>query len=161
MGYRRAIKPDILASGGRVVVREQLATGGNEPARLGIYGGALAPGSPRGCARFDGRRFWRPRSTRGAPATRPALISRAAGSLYEVLEELRNDPGGELIDVVPRAVWLKALIAHGADWGTVAETLRNGARAATTRCDSGNERHACSGTASWTRAACAIAPPVG
>ena len=26
--------------------------------------------------------------------------------------------------MVPRAVWLKALIAHGADWGTVAETLR-------------------------------------
>ncbi len=28
-----------------------------------------------------------------------------------------------MIDAVPRAVWLKALVAHGADWGTAAETI--------------------------------------
>jgi hypothetical protein len=44
-------------------------------------------------------------------------MSRAAGMLYEVLDELRADPGGEIIDTVPRSVWLKALLAHGADWG--------------------------------------------
>ena len=123
MGYRRAIKPDILASGGRVVVREQLATGGNEPARLGIYGGTLAPGHRVAAPGSTAGDLAAAKYTRGT-SNAAALISRAAGSLYEVLEELRNDPGGELIDVVPRAVWLKALIAHGADWGTVAETLR-------------------------------------
>ena len=52
-----------------------------------------------------------------------AVISRAAGSLYEVLDELRGDPGGEMIDGVPRAVWLKALVTHGADWNTAGDTL--------------------------------------
>lgn len=123
MGYRRAIKPDILASAGRVVMREQLATGGNEPARLGIYGGTLAPGHRVAAPGSTAGDLANAKYTRGT-SNAAALISRAAGSLYEVLEELRNDPGGELIDVVPRAVWLKALIAHGADWGTVTETLR-------------------------------------
>jgi len=37
--------------------------------------------------------------------------------LYDVLQELRNEPGGDVIDAVPPAVWLKALLVHSADWG--------------------------------------------
>ena len=122
MGYRRAIKPDILASGGRVVMREQLTTR-DERARLEVYGGTLAPGqrvAAPGATPGDLAGCKHARGTSNAAA----MVSRAAGSLYEVLEELRHDPGGEMIDTVPRAVWLKALVAHGADWGTVAETLK-------------------------------------
>ena len=122
MGYRRAIKPDILASGGRVVMREQLTTR-DERARLDIYGGTLAPGQRVAAPGSTPGDLAAAKYTRGT-SNAAAMVSRAAGSLYEVLEELRYDPGGEMIDTVPRAVWVKALIAHGADWGTVAETLR-------------------------------------
>ena len=122
MGYRRAIKPDILASGGRVVMREQLTTR-DERARLDIYGGTLAPGQRVAAPGSTPGDLAAAKYTRGT-SNAAAMVSRAAGSLYEVLEELRHDPGGEMIDTVPRAVWVKALIAHGADWGTVAETLR-------------------------------------
>ena len=69
MGYRRAIKPDILASGGRVVMGEQLTTR-DERARLDICGGTLAPGH---ASLHPVRRpaIWQPQDTRGVPATRP------------------------------------------------------------------------------------------
>ena len=121
-GFRRAVKPDVLASGGRVVVQEPPAFGG-ESARFEVYRRSLAPG----------QRVAVPGSTPGdldaegharGTSNAAAVVSRTAGALYEILEELRHDPGGDMIDVVPRAVWLKALVAHGADWGAAAETLR-------------------------------------
>ena len=120
-GFRRAVKPDVLASGGRVVLQEPPAIGG-EPARFEIYRRSLAPGqrvAVPGSTPGDLEAEGHARGTSNAAA----VVSRAAGLLYEVLEELRHDPGGEMIDVVPRAVWLKALMAHGADWGAAAETL--------------------------------------
>ena len=120
MGYRRAIKPEILASGGRVVVQEYL--GSSSSAMLDIYDRALAPGqiaaSP---GRIPGHRgaVWHTRGTSNAAA----LVSRGAALLFEVLDELRDDPGGEIIDSVPRSVWLKALVAHGADWGPAGQVL--------------------------------------
>ena len=121
-GFRRAVKPDVLASGGRVVVQEPPAIGG-EPARLEIYQRSLAPGqrvAVPGSTPGDLEAEGHVRGTSNAAA----VISRTAGVLYEILEELRHDPGGEMIDAVPRGVWLKALLAHGADWGAAAETLR-------------------------------------
>ena len=121
-GFRRAVKPDVLASGGRVVVQEPPAIGG-EPARFEIYRRSLAPGqrvAVPGSTPGDLEAEGHARGTSNAAA----VVSRTAGVLYETLEELRHDPGGEMIDAVPRAVWLKALVAHGADWGTAGETLR-------------------------------------
>ena len=58
-----------------------------------------------------------------------ALVSRACGLFYDVMDELRQEPGGEIVDSLPRAVWLKALVAHGAEWGEagsiLARLLRN------------------------------------
>ena len=122
LGFRRAIKPDVLANGGRVVMEGTLTTSSAQ-AELEIYAGTLAPGQLVAA----------PGSTPGGPAAAnysrgtsnaAAMVSRSAAELYETLEELRQDPGGEMIDAVPRAVWLKALLAHGADWGTAADTLR-------------------------------------
>ncbi len=120
MGYRRAIKPDLLAPGGRVLVQEHLAT--TARATLDIYKGSLAPGQlvavpgpapgDLGSARYQ-------RGTSNATA----LVTRAPVLLHGVLDELRDDPGGSLIDTIPRAVWLKALVAHAADWGTAGATL--------------------------------------
>ena len=120
MGYRRGIKPDVLAAGGRVVVRRAL-TGG---ATLEIYGQTpLPPGqlaaSP-GATPGDQGAVRHSRGTSNATA----LVSRACALLYDVMDELRQEPGGEIIDRLPRrAVWLKALVAHGAEWGEAGSIL--------------------------------------
>ena len=115
MGYRRGIKPDVLAAGGRVVVQEALNTGG-DPSPLATYDQSGAPGqlvaSP-GAALGDQGAMRYSRGTSNAAA----LISRACSLLYEVIEELREETGGQVIDYLPRAVWLKTLVAHGAEWG--------------------------------------------
>ena len=120
MGYRRGIKPDVLAPGGRVVVREHLETAGGTT--LEVYDQALAPGqrvaSP-GAAPGDQGAVRHSRGTSNATA----LVSRACGFLYDVMEELRDEPGWAVIDSLPRAVWLKALVAHGAEWGSAGSTL--------------------------------------
>lgn len=120
MGYRRAIKPDVLAPGGRVAVQECL--GSTEQATLEIYPGPRAPGQRSAApGSIPGYRSaeWYSRGTSNSAA----LVSRASGMLYEVLEELRGDPSGELIETVPRSVWLKALLGHSADWGPAGPRL--------------------------------------
>ena len=121
-GFRRAIKPDVLASGGRTVVQQPLSTMQDAPVELDVYDGTLPPGqrvAAPGATPGDQALTQHTRGTSSAAA----LVSRAAGSLYDVLDELRQDSGGEMIDTVPRAVWLKALVVHGADWGRAGETI--------------------------------------
>lgn len=120
MGYRRAIKPHVLASGGRIVVQESLDS--TERARLNIYHGTLPPGqlvAAPGSTSGDLQAEWYSRGTSNSAA----LVSRGIGLLYEVLDELQGDSGGELIDTVPRSVWLKALLGHSADWGNAGRRL--------------------------------------
>lgn len=118
MGHRRGIKPDVLAPGGRVSLRQPLG-GGNQ---LEVYDRSLPPGqqvaSPGEIAGHQSV----VRHERGT-SNATALVSRAAGFLYDVMDDLRGEPGGEIIDGIPRAVWLKALIAHGAEWGTAGSML--------------------------------------
>ncbi len=117
MGYRRGIKPDVLAAGGRIVVQQALA----DSSTFDVYDGTRPPGqrvaSP-GTA-TGSRRTVHSRGTSNATA----LVSRACGLLYDVLDELREGPGGEIIDRIPRAVWLKALVTHGAEWGEAGRVL--------------------------------------
>jgi hypothetical protein len=111
----RAIKPDVLAPGGRTVVQEYL--GSTTHAALDTYNHMLPPGqtvAAPGPTPGDRNAMWCTRGTSNATA----LVSHAAALLYDVLDELRADAGGETIDTVPRSIWLKALLAHGANWGT-------------------------------------------
>ncbi len=120
MGYRRAIKPEVLAPGGRVVIQEYL--GSTAQMSLSIYNHTLAPGqtvaSP-GSTAGEVNAAWCTRGTSNSTA----LVSRGAARLYDVLDELRNELGGDSIDTVPRSVWLKALLAHGACWGSAGSIL--------------------------------------
>jgi len=75
-----------------------------------------APGTRPGALTYR----WYTRGTSNATA----LASRAASHLYDVLEELRQGDDGETIESVPYAVWLKAMLVHGAKWGTVGDILR-------------------------------------
>lgn len=120
MGYRRAIKPDVLSPGGRVVVQEHL--GSSMSTVLNIYNRTLPPGqlaAAPGRTPGDRNAVWHVRGTSNAAA----LVSRGCALLSEVLDELREGPGGEVLDSVPRSIWLKALVAHGANWGMAGEIL--------------------------------------
>ena len=120
LGFRRAIKPDVFAPGGRIALRKLLVPAANaelEPYTLaGVPGQQVAaPGSVPGDV--NGVRYCRGTSNAAA------LVSRSAAFLQEVLDDLRSGSDGEVIDDVPRAVWLKAMIAHGADWGGAGDKL--------------------------------------
>jgi hypothetical protein len=120
MGYRRAIKPEILAPGGRVVLQEGINS--NPQANFNIYQGSLSPGqkvAAPGTTAGELDAAWYTRGTSNATA----LTSRAAGILSDVLDELREEPGGALIDSIPRAVWLKGLLTHATEWGMAGEIL--------------------------------------
>jgi len=120
MGHRRAVKPEIQLPGGRVVLVEGAQQGNRASFDVQIRPGppgqrVAAPGPSAGDLTYT----WHTRGTSNATA----LASRAASSLYDVLQELRSGPGGDLIDTVPYAVWLKTLLVHGATWGTAANVL--------------------------------------
>ena len=120
MGFRRAIKPDIFLPGGRTVLVDNLNPSPN--AQYGIYTRGFPPGQ---CVAFPGAT---PGDLNGTLHTRgtsnaTALASRTASILYDVVEDLRNEPGGAIIDEVPRALWLKTMIVHAASWGNASAVL--------------------------------------
>ena len=120
LGFRRTIKPDVFAPGGRVALRKLPISSVN--AELETYTQASKPGQlvaapSSALSGASGLRYSRGTSN----AT--ALVSRAAAFLQEVLDDLRSGSDGEVIDDVPRAVWLKAMTAHGADWGRAGTKL--------------------------------------
>lgn len=120
MGYRRAVKPDVFLPGGRVVLRESVRTSRN--ATFEVVAQTWQPGqrtAAPGQTPGDLGSTWHSRGTSNATA----LASRTASELYDVLEELRDQPGGELIEELPRAVWLKALLMHSASWGDAGREL--------------------------------------
>ena len=121
MGYRRSIKPDVLAAGGRTALQREVGTG-QAPATYQLYDRYGTPGqlvaSP-GAVPGDLGAMRHSRGTSNATA----LVSRGCCLLYDVLDELRDELGGEVIDDIPRAVWLKALVVHGAEWGAAGSIL--------------------------------------
>lgn len=125
LGYRRAVKPDILAPGGRVAFRDPIA--GSDRVELQVYGGTRAPGQEVAWPGPTEGRTSESCFTSGT-SNAAALTTRAAAQLYELLETLRRDPGGEIIEQVPLAIWLKSLIVHSAAWGetfdVIADVLR-------------------------------------
>lgn len=121
MGYRRAIKPEGLLPGGRVVLRESLQPTQNVCLKVVVEYArppgqrVAAPGPNPGDLSYS----WHIRGTSNATA----LCSRAASELYDLVETLRAEPGGDLIDQIPRSIWLKALLVHGAGWGLAGDAL--------------------------------------
>ncbi len=122
MGFRRGIKPDVFLPGGRVVVSEALGRTSPQGTRIELRGTRLTPGQLTAVPGKKPGELGRVAASRGT-SNATALATRAAVQLYDVLEELREQPGGGLIDQVPTAVWLKALLAHGADWGDSGDVL--------------------------------------
>ena len=125
MGYLRGIKPELLSPGGKIVLTEPLVK--NQNVTCDIYTRTLPPGqkvAAPGSLPGETGAAWYTRGTSNATA----LTSRAAGLLYDVLEELRDEPGGDLIETLPMSVWLKTLITHAAEWGSAGIILDDALR---------------------------------
>jgi len=117
-GFRRAIKPDILMPGGRVLFREKPATGVlqevvEQISHWSIPGHQVAaPPMPRG----GGQNLTT--VTRGT-SNATALASRASAQVFDMLQQLRASLATALPDRFD-AVLIKALVAHGAAWDGLA-----------------------------------------
>ena len=119
-GFRRAIKPDILMPGGRVLYRARMQA---NPAAsvLDAVTAGVAPGHRVAVPPLQGETLAATAYTRGT-SNAAALASRAAVQAYDMLESLRaeaEDAPGSVYD----AVLLKALLVHGAQWGDWPERL--------------------------------------
>lgn len=111
-GFRRAVKPDILMPGGRVLYREKY-TNNAGITELQIISTSAEPGhrvaAPPGP---DGNNTKCARGTSNATA----LATRAGAQAHSVIESLRAGNPERLPERLD-AVLLKALLVHGAEWG--------------------------------------------
>ena len=115
-GYRRALKPDLLAPGGRAVLRKPVL---ESEQSLKIVDHPNAPGQ---CVAAPGARSGDLNATTKMLGTSnaTALMSRAGALLIPILDELRASAsdGASLPQDVPDALWIKALLVHRARWGS-------------------------------------------
>lgn len=114
-GYRSAIKPDLLAPGGRQLYREKLGNihefatlepqVSTRPPGLLVASPAAEAGATNGTRYVCG--------TSGAAA----MTSHAGGLILHELANLRNEAGGELLQPALDHVVVKCLLVHGCSWG--------------------------------------------
>lgn len=119
-GYKRSVKPDVLAPGGRAAfVRPLVGTATELTLPRVSYGpGQLV--ATAGATPGDVTATVPNRGTSNATA----LMSRAAAFLVPVLAELEEMEGGQALNQIADAVWLKALLAHGARWGEAGDAYQ-------------------------------------
>lgn len=120
-GFHRCVKPEIFFPGGRQLYLDTLGNSG-DPASFSVTEAFSPPGqrvAAPGAAPLELARTVHTRGTSNATA----LAARCAGKIYERLQELRDEVGGERLDEAELAVLVKCLLVHGASWGTAAETL--------------------------------------
>jgi hypothetical protein len=119
-GFRRAIKPDILMPGGRVLHREQIHSNQQETV-LGMTNSASPPGHKVAVPPLTGGPLNVTAYCRGT-SNAAALASRSAAIAFDIIDQLRAGAPATLPGTRD-AVVLKALLAHGASWGPWAAAL--------------------------------------
>jgi hypothetical protein len=122
-GFRGAVKPEVLANGGRQLFRvpighasEPVLKALDTPQRPGQR--VAAAGSQPG--RLDGTIF-----SRGT-SNACALVTRAAADIYEVVQDLRNDPSFLRLQLQYshlEAAVVKALLVHSTSWGSTRDVI--------------------------------------
>lgn len=122
MGYRRCIKPDLLAPGGRTLFRRRPAAPDSQTTTFDALPSDIAPGltvaapSAVGGVLSGARHF---HGTSGAAA----LVTHFGAQVLEVLAE-RDDPAAGRIDPFAWAVLTKALLVHSCALPSTANELR-------------------------------------
>lgn len=119
LGFRKIVKPELLFEGGRAPVRI-VASGSHveiAPVRVGarFFGAKSAAPGPAGDIRYEDFTW--------GTSVATALATRAGHRVHDVLMDAGN--GSNHADIPPeyRALVLKALLVHGANWGAKAEFL--------------------------------------
>jgi hypothetical protein len=118
LGHRRVIKPDILMNGGRELVRMR----SNNPLLIGPVTSAQQAFGLRTAAPDQGGDLRRTSLTFGTSAA-TALATRAA---HQILETLADASSGSQHTEIPRefqGLVAKALLVHGASWGSKTDVL--------------------------------------
>jgi len=113
LGFKKAIKPELLFAGGRAPV-SVVASGGGiviAPVTVGaqLFGLKAARPSPIGGTRYED-------FTWGTSAA-TALATRGAHQIYDVLTDRAGGSNHADIEPAYMPLILKALLVHGANWG--------------------------------------------
>lgn len=119
LGYRKAVKPDLLLDGGRMPVRIVGSGDGvtivpaDRPARL--FGVKTAAPDSRGSTRYED-------FTCGTSVA-TALATRAGHRIFDTLMDSASGSNHDDLPQQYQALALKALLVHGASWGAKGEML--------------------------------------
>lgn len=110
-GFRRAIKPEILLPGGRILYKENFGSpDATEVSRVDT------PRSPGHLVATPPDALGKNTKYSSGTSNAAALASRGAAQAFDVIDALRAGSPQALPDRFD-AVLLKALLTHGADWG--------------------------------------------
>jgi hypothetical protein len=122
MGYRRSIKPDLLAPGGRMLYRERPGSSGDSGSWFDPVSSAIPPGLQTASVGAQSGELNAVRSFVGTSGA-AAVVSHFGGIALEALTELETTDGGQ---VDPRfyAVLTKSLIVHSCSIPQSADLLR-------------------------------------
>lgn len=120
-GYRRAIKPDIVFPGGRVLYQEDLRSSRRdnyvikpvEPSIRNTPPGNKTAIPARQSGSLDGIAY------SCGTSNAAALMSRAAGICYDSLQQIFEEQAAEVDARIHEAPLLKAMLVHGCAWGDV------------------------------------------
>lgn len=115
-GLRRSIKPEIYLPGGRQLYNKPLGVSNDSAAMFSLSEGISAPGQLVASPSSVPLKLNHTIYSRGT-SNATALATRLGAQIYERLEELRQEPGGDKLDDHYLAVVLKCLLVHGATWG--------------------------------------------
>jgi hypothetical protein len=116
LGYRRAIKPEVLLPGGRQIYQIPPVPQGPDAVIEPLPSPFAKPGQTVAAPSATLGELNRTVQCRGS-SNAAALATRTAAELYDVIETLRGEPGGDILDQSATAVLVKTLLVHGADWG--------------------------------------------
>lgn len=116
MGLNRSVKPDLLANGGRASLGISMTPEGGvqvHSSSSGVLGHRVARPGVIG----ESNRYGLSTGTSDAAA----LTTRSAVQVAEMLEEIFQNDGERWSERPTRAVILKAMLVHGARWGSIGE----------------------------------------
>ncbi|MDK9706375.1 MAG: S8 family peptidase [Desulforhopalus sp.] len=120
-GYRRAIKPDIVFPGGRVLYQEDLRSSRRDNYVIKPVEPSIRNTPPGNKAAIPARQSG---SLEGiayscGTSNAAALMSRAAGICYDSLQQIFEEQATEVDARIHEAPLLKAMLVHGCAWGDV------------------------------------------
>lgn len=119
-GLNNAIKPDILYPGGRSLVRENLRHGARSTIIDWQDGSTREPGMASAAPFSIGNVADKVMYTYGT-SNSAALISHEASRCYDTLQEVFQNEGAAVPDEY-MALLIKAMLVHGAEWGSTTST---------------------------------------